>query len=336
MQIELLQKLGNMGQIAGIRELKATRGPEKGLELIELYNAAGLRLTILPDRCMDIYDFSYKGCNLSFHSKNGLTLGRDPAEDQFFHQWPGGMLVTCGLLNVGSACLDGGVHPIHGRIGSTPARHVSVHEGWEGGDYRLCVAGETWETRLYGHTLSLSRTISTGLYDKTVTITDTITNHSAADQEFMLLYHVNFGYPLLDASSVFLCSPASTAPRNDVSHDWVHMCAPNEEPPHQLFLHTLKGRTAHAAIVNPSLYLGGYLAFDTTHLPYLCEWKHMAAHDYVAALEPCNCIGLGRVEERSNGTLRMLPAYGSIRHTLTLGVLDGEAEIDAFSQSCKQ
>ncbi len=336
MQIELLQKLGNMDQIAGIRELKATRGLEKGLEVLELYNAAGLRLTVLSDRCMDIYDFSYKGRNLAFHSKNGLTLGRDPAEDQFFHQWSGGMLTTCGLLNVGGACVDGGVHPIHGRIGSTPARHVSVHEGWERNDYRLCVTGEIWETRLYGYTLSLSRTISTGLYDKAVTITDTITNHGGTDQEFMLLYHVNFGYPLLDASSIFLCSPATTEPRNDVSRDWVHMCTPDAEPPHQMFLHSPKDAAARAAIINPSLHLGGYLAFDTAQLPYLFEWKHMAAHDYVVALEPCNCIGLGRVEERNNGTLRALPAYGSIRHSLTLGVLDGKAEIDAFSKRCSQ
>ena len=60
----------------------------------------------------------------------------------------------------------------------------------------------------------------------------------------------------------------------------------------------------------------------------------MAPHDYVVALEPCNCIGLGRVQERKNGTLRKLPAYGSITHSLTLGVLDGKAEIRAFSESC--
>ena len=238
MDIQLLQRLGNIDQIAGIREVQCTRGPEAGLHMLEIYNAAGLCFTVMPGRCLDIYDFSYKGYNFAFHSKNGLSCERNPAEDAFFHQWPGGMLSTCGLANVGDACEDGGVHPIHGRIGSTPARHVSVSEGWEGTDYILRVGAEFWETRLYGRQLSLLRTISASLYGKNIVITDTITNHAVADEEFMLLYHINFGYPLLDASSFVLCPPSAVQPRNDHSEDWVHMCAPGAQAGHQMFLHT--------------------------------------------------------------------------------------------------
>ncbi len=336
MNIQLMQKLGNMNQIAGIRESVHTDGSSKGLRSIEVYNAAGLRFTVLPDRCLDIYDFSYKGCNLSFHSKNGLNLGQNPAKDEFFHQWPGGMLVTCGLANVGDACEDNGVHPIHGRIGSTPARHLSICEDWQDDDYILSVSGQVWEMRLYGRQLSLYRTISTGLYDKTVKITDSIHNHSDADEEFMLLYHINYGYPLLDTDDTFVCSSASMHPRNGHSLDCVHMSEPNAQPHHQLYLHTMKSDIGRAAVINPSLKLAGYVKFDTANLPYLCEWKHMAPHDYVVALEPCNCIGLGRVEERKNGTLRVLPGYSSISHTLILGVLDGDSEIKTFVQTCEQ
>lgn len=332
---ELLKKLGNIDQIAGIRETICSSGNAKGLGMLEVYNAAGLRFTVVPDRCLDIYDFSFKGLNLSFHSKNGLMNGRNPAEDEFFHQWPGGMLTTCGLANVGDACFDGGVHPVHGRIGSAPAKHVSVCERWQGSDYILSLSGEIWETRLYGRQLSLTRTISTGLYDKTITITDTITNHGKEDEEFMLLYHINFGYPLLNDLSTFICSDASTQPRNSHSHDWIHMCAPDAEPHHQLYLHTMQNKRARAAIVNPEIKLAGFLEFDTEHLPYLCEWKHMAAHDYVVALEPCNCIGLGRTEERANGTLKVLPAYGSFTHSLSFGVLEGDSEIREFSRDNK-
>lgn len=336
MNIQLMRKLGNMDQIAGIRELEYTHGHKKGLKVLEIYNAAGLRFTVLPDRCMDIYDFTYKGCNFSFHSKNGLNTGRSPAEDEFLHQWPGGMLFTCGLANVGDACVDDGVHPIHGRIGSTPATHVSISEDWQDDNYILSVSGEIWETRLYGRQFSLHRTISTGLYDKTLQITDMLRNHGNSNQEFMLLYHINYGYPLLDADDTFVCSPASVQPRNGHSHDCVHMRRPDAEPHHQLYLHTMIDDIGRAAVVNPAMKLAGYVEFDTSSLPYLCEWKHMASHDYVVALEPCNCIGLGRVEERKNGTLQVLRAYSSISHTLSLGVLDGDAEIQTFIKSCKQ
>ncbi len=335
MDVKLLQKIGNMGQIAGIREMECRSGSARGLRMIEVYNAAGLRFTLLPDRCLDIYDFSFMGHNLAFHTKNGLTTGRSLDEDEFFTLWPGGMLSTCGLLNVGDACIDEGKHPIHGRIGSTPARHVSVSEGWQGNDYILSVSAEIWETRLYGYQLSLHRTISTGLYDRSVTISDTITNHTIVDEEFMLLYHINFGYPLLDASSVFVCSPAVMQPRNSHSIEHINMCEPDREAGHQLFLHSLQGSNARAAIVNPALQMAGYIEFETANLPYLCEWKHMAAHDYVVALEPCNCVGLGRIAERKNGTLKVLPSYSSISHKLSIGVLDGKTEIQSFEQTCR-
>ncbi len=335
MEFQLLQKLGNIDQIAGIREMECGSGSARGLRMIEVYNAAGLRFTLLPDRCLDIHDFSFKGHNLAFHSKNGLTAARSLADDEFFTLWPGGMLSTCGLLNVGNACMDGGNHPIHGRIGSTPARHVSVSEGWVGNDYVLSVSAEMWETRLYGHQLSLHRTVTTGIYDRTVAILDTLTNHSMADEEFMLLYHVNFGYPLLDASSIFVCSPATMQPRGSHAMDSVHMCEPGYEPGHQLYLHSFDESNARAAIINPDLQLAGFVAFETANLPYLMEWKHMAAHDYVVALEPCNCVGLGRVAERENGTLKVLPAYGSISHRLSLGVLDGVTEIQSFEKTCE-
>jgi hypothetical protein len=114
------------------------------------------------------------------------------------------------------------------------------------------------------------------------------------------------------------------------------MCAPGAEPLHQLFLHTMHSGRARAAIINPELQLAGYIEFSTEHLPYLCEWKHMAENDYVVALEPSNCIGLGRTEERKNGTLRVLPAYGSLSHSLSIGVLSGEQEMQDLSQYCKR
>ncbi len=327
MDTKLLQKLGNMEQLAGVREVVLAGGAAKGMAALEFYNAAGLRFTVLPDRCMDIYDFSYKGCNFAYLSKNGLMPAGSPAEDEFFHRWPGGMLATCGLANVGDACEDGGVHPVHGRIGATPARHVCVQAAWQGEEYVLSASGEMWETRLYGRQLSLRRTISVGLYGKTVRIEDKLVNHGGADEEYMLLYHFNYGYPLLDEGSVFHCPDTEVRPRTQQAKDPVHMSAPGGEEPHQLFLHEPKGLRAKAALWNPSLALGGMVAFSTLNLPYYCEWKHMQPHDYVLAVEPCNCLGLGRVKERENGTLQVIGAYSALVNVLEVGVLDGEAEL---------
>lgn len=333
MNIELIQKLGNIHQLAGAREVTIARGPGKGLDLIEIYNAAGLRFTVMPDCGLDILDFSYKGVNLAYHSKNGLSVNRNPAEDEFFQAWPGGILTTCGLANVGDACIDNGVHPCHGRIGRTPARHISVSEGWHGDDYIISVSGEVMETRLYGRVLSLRRKISVGLYDKMIKIEDTISNENSADENFMLLYHVNFGHPLLDISSKVVCSEGDLKPYNDQSKDYSTACKPGAEAYSQMFLLETESACVRAAVINPDIALGGFIEYDAQNLPYLWEWKNMMKQDYVIALEPSNCMIMGRARERENNTLRTLPAYSSINNYLKLGALEGKDELEVFSSS---
>ena len=44
----------------------------------------------------------------------------------------------------------------------------------------------------------------------------------------------------------------------------------------------------------------------------------MAAGDYVLGLEPANCYIMGRHEERENGTLPVLKAFETEKHTVTI------------------
>ena len=203
MNIELLKHLGNIDQIAGIREAQLLRGRGEQIHVAEFYNAAGLRFTVVPDRCMDLFDLSYKGVNLSFQSKNGLTSPQAyaPGNGEFAEQWPGGMLVTCGLDNVGGHSSEGGEFPTHGRTSHVPAKNFGTRTCWEGDDYVLRAHGEIHQTKMFSRHLSIQRTIETGLNSKTVKLHDVITNYEAEDEPYMLLYHFNFGYPLLQADS---------------------------------------------------------------------------------------------------------------------------------------
>ena len=56
----------------------------------------------------------------------------------------------------------------------------------------------------------------------------------------------------------------------------------------------------------------------------------MRSHDYVLAIEPCNCFGKGRRQEIEDGTIATIQAYGTLEYHLELGVLDGDAEIAKF------
>ena len=227
-RIEALRRVGNMDQFAGIRLAQLADGPGRGVTIAEFHNAAGLHFTVSPDRCMDIYDFSYKGINISFLSRNGMRspMSYTALKGEFAQQWSGGMLSTCGLDNVGGHCESGAIYPTHGRISAVPAERFGYSTRWENGDYLLEASGEMHQARLYGAHLSLSRRIQTSLNAKCVRISDTISNLDAKDEPFMLLYHCNFGSPLLAEGCRVLTTEAEYQPLNALSTDPAHMLNP--------------------------------------------------------------------------------------------------------------
>ena len=332
MNIELLKRLGNIDQIAGIRVSTLRHGRGSGMDIAEFYNAAGLRFTVLPDRCMDLNDLSYKGINLSFQSKNGLISGAsfESSPGSFCDEWPGGMLATCGLDNVGEGYDDGDIYPTHGRIASIPADHFGTSAGWQGDEYVLCATGQMQQSRLFGRNLLLERTLQTTLNSKSITLTDRLTNREPEDEPFMLLYHFNFGHPLLTEESVIYHTKTTVQPRGEHSKDHLHMTPPVDGQPEEFFQHITTGKNAACAIVNPALHLGAYIRFDTENLPYFGQWKNMRSHDYVLAIEPCNCFGKGRRQEIEEGTIATIKAYSTLEFRLELGVLDGDEEIAKY------
>ena len=333
MNTALLKQLGNMAQVAGIRESQLLRGRGEHIQIAEVYNAAGLHFTVVPDRCMDLFDFSYKGINLSFQTKNGLTSPQafDPGPSAFAEQWSGGMLVTCGLDNVGAHASIDGEFPTHGRISHMPAQNFGVETRWEGGDYVLRTRGEVHQSKMYSRHLSLRRTIETTLYGKSVNIHDTITNFTEMDEPYLLLYHFNFGYPLLREGTKVAASKADLSPVNSLSVDFSNMTAPVDGKPAEAFFRTNLEGQACGVVYNEELELGAYVSFDTKNLPNMVQWKLMKSHDYVLALEPCNTFpGLNRADAIAQGKAAILPAYSCVENHLELGVLDGLGEIREF------
>lgn len=332
MNIELLKQLGNIDQIAGVRESKLIRGRGQDIQLAEFYNNAGLRFSVVPDRCMDLYDLSYKGVNLAFHSKNGLTSPQsfNAMDGEFAEQWPGGAMVTCGLDNVGGHARNGGVFPTHGRISHVPASNFGTETYWDGDNYVLKATGEVHHTKMYSRHLSIRRTIETGLNDKSIRIHDIISNFEPQDEPYMILYHVNFGYPLLQPGTLVDVSKADTSNVTELCTGYHEMIAPEDGRGEELYFHTNLGDKAVGVIYNLALGLGVYVAFDTKNLPNMVEWKMMKTHDYVLALEPCNTCLINRDEATEQNKIAILPAYSSVENHLEIGILDGVEEIKAF------
>lgn len=336
---ELLKRIGTLSQVAGVREGELVSGKARGERTLELYNLAGLRCTVLPGKCMDIADLHYRGINLSFLSKNGLTANTlfNALDNEFLYNWSGGFLSTCGLANTGESCLDQGLFRTeHGRIGSSPAENLSVREVWDGDDCRLIIGGKMRESRIYGSNLQLDREIAIGIYDRTITITDTVENLEPTPEELMMLYHINFGYPLVDEHTEVFRSEALTCAKTEMTEEelcaWGKMGMPADECPEQVFYHVNPEGTASAlaAVLNRSIGLGVVLKYTSDTLPILVQWKSQRSHDYTMALEPSNSYILGRNNERINGTLPKIGGYESIKFRIDISILDGKQDIDSF------
>ena len=56
----LLDRVGDMSQLAGARKAELVEGNERGADLIEVFNASGLCFSVLPGRALDIASAHYK------------------------------------------------------------------------------------------------------------------------------------------------------------------------------------------------------------------------------------------------------------------------------------
>lgn len=328
---EILRRVGNMEQLAGISARVETDGRRRGQRVFTVDNGA-LRFEVLADRGLDIGALSYKGRNLAYISKPGVDA--KSSLDAGVRSISGGMMFTCGLRNVGPP--DTVDDALHGRIRTTPAERVAPHCGWQGDTYGLALSGEVREATLFGENLLLRRTITTALDSASLQLNDAIENQAFAPSPFMLLYHINIGYPLLD-EGVELCIPAQhTEPRDDaarpgLSH-WASMTAPVDRFPEQVFYHRLNadenGMTL-VAVINRKLGLAFWLRYNVEQLPMLCEWKSMQSGDYVLGIEPANCVPEGRARVQERGMLRTLQPLEIADVQWQLGFAEG-AELDAL------
>ena len=317
--------IGNPSQLVSVRRVNLTEGKAKGTEIIEARTAGGLELEILPDTGLDIGQCRFRGINMSWMSKNGYD---SPAvisshETEFIHTFPGGLLYTCGLRSAGPANRDGDEwHPLHGRFHSLAAEQVCAEiEGEE-----IIVRGTIRETALFGHVLEVRRKIRIPAYGSAVTVEDIVSNQTARDEEYMQIYHCNFGYPLLSENArLILPEDRETVPRTPFAAEGLgRECVfdspvPGEEE--RVFFQKMR-KEHRATLENRELGISMTISWSGDTLPILSQWRSMASGDYVLGLEPANCYIKGRHDERENGTLPVLRAFETIRNEVRIEFME--------------
>ncbi|WP_203075731.1 aldose 1-epimerase family protein [Falsiroseomonas ponticola] len=339
---ELLRQVGRLEQVAGITLSEFADGPERPGRHLDIRSGGGLELRVLVDRGFDIGALTSGGVPLGWRSPNGF---RSPFLHHDDEDGGAGMLrsldgfmVTCGLDHVRGPAEGSAAHfgprrptqhyPLHGRIAQTPAKLLGQGEVWEGDDCTLWCEAELRQTMLYGEVFALRRRIAVPLGSTSILIEDRIQNLGFRPTPFVQLYHLNFGFPLLDRETeVYLPDAAGLASvlRGPTA-------APEEAGDELYEAPPAPGGTRRAGILNRSLAggIGVALDWDAASLPHLQIWRNMAQGMQVLAIEPATNEAAKRAVLEAAGAIRYLAPGETVEHRLRIEVLHGAAALARF------
>lgn len=342
---ELLERVGDLGQVAGADAFTYADGVRDGVRATRVRTGGGLSFTVLHSRGMDISHAAYNDVPLAWISQTGEAHPHsfESPERGWLRSFYGGLVMTCGLSNAGAHNTDAGEDlGIHGRISHISAEQDNAWTEWHGDEAQIVVMGTLREARVFGENLRLIRRITAPVGGAEIRIEDTVENAGWKTVPLMLLYHLNFGWPLVSEDTEIVLAARCTEPRDGIAlpglPHWNRLEAPQPDYAEQCFFHDVtadEGGTASVLMINRARRLGVRIAYTQDTLPHLTEWKMMGQGEYVCGIEPANCRVFGRAAERAAGRLQTIAPGESRRFGVTLSVLDGDEAIGAAETAVK-
>lgn len=325
----LFDYIGNTRQLYGMRSYTLNSGLSDGVSAIDVDTGSGFCYTVVASRALDISLASFRGTNLTYLSPVGEVhpsyYNRDGAE--WMHSFFGGLLTTCGPYNIGKASSGTeGVFGLHDRFSNTPAKNICIEDR-----ETLRISVEIDFGALCCDKLRVFRVIESVPFSACVRITDRITNYGFREAPLLLLYHTNYGYPLLSEHTQVYFNALKTEYYDDYSRADaanVHCFeAPSAKNGEKNYFHRLPATDGycHAAVVNPMLdHLGVLLRYRADTLPWLTHCKIANPVDYLLAIEPCNTPCMGRDTLRERGLIPTLAPGETQEFSVEFTVSSGE------------
>ncbi len=350
---EIAARTGGLAQVAGVELLEFADGPERGVRLLEFRTGAGLSFKVALERGFDLLAADYRGIPIGWRSPTGprhpaLAEVEDSRGWGFLRSFTG-LLATCGLDHALAPATASAAHyiypgvaerdyPLHGRISQIPARLLGYGERWQGDACTLFAEAEVAQMAVFGENLVLTRRIEAALGGASISVTDRVENRGFRPTPHMLLYHYNFGFPVLDDGAELLLP--SRAIVHTVHQDlraqgtgYRIQGPPKPDFQEQVYEHDLAAGNdgmAPAALINPKLGPGGFgirLDYDRAALPCLIQWQCLQSGLYVLGIEPSTNHVQGRVFAEQRGELICLEHGEAREYRTRLSVLDGAEAI---------
>ncbi len=313
-------KVGNVKQLGGIETSILDNGAGAGVRIAWIDTGSGLRYKIVIDRGMDIAEAVFNDCNLAWIGHIGIVKPQLLANQgtQWLRTFGGGLLTTCGLDHVGGPESDEfGERGIHGQISNLPAEIISIQQpNVFTGDLNFSITGIIRQARIFGPCLALKRTISGTLGNPSIRLTDEIINEGNQSAPIMLLYHFNFGYPLLDEGCIIQSDGESfvRTGHENLANPANLQIIPAPSPKHDgtgesvIVYDVSKNQKemATCSLWNPHREVGIALRWNKNDMPYMSNWQHFGKNEYVTGLEPGTHPPVGQATARKEGSLQFL------------------------------
>ena len=340
-------KISSPAQLGGIETSILDNGLGKGTRIAWINTGTGLRYKVVIDRGMDIADAFYNQQSLAWLSHLGVTAPQ-PFSNQganWIRTFGGGLVTTCGLDHIGGPESDDyGDRGLHGSFSNTPAEIVSIIQPDPlSGNMDMSITGIIKQSQPLGLQLELKRTISGTLGDPIIRIQDEVINRGNTPAPHMLLYHFNFGWPLVDEGTKIIWegewTSRETGEKNKIfkkGNDF-HSC------PQPLKDHNGAGEEAvyidakadpsgfcRCGLYNEKIGIALILSFKKKQLPWLTNWQHWGYGEYVTGLEPGTNPPIGQAAARQRNELLLLEPGEKRSYDLELELVENDEQIQEF------
>ena len=342
-------KVSNPAQLGGIETAVLDNGAGRGVRIAWINTGTGLRYKVVLDRAMDIAEAFYNQHSLAWLSHSGVTAPQPFTEPgiNWLRTFGGGLLTTCGLSHVGGPEQDQyGERGLHGYISNIPAEIESiVQPDPASGQLAFSITGRMHETTVFGPSLVLKRTISGTLGQPVIRIHDEVTNRANTPAPHMLLYHVNFGWPLADEGAKLIWQGEWQARPGGINGDMFREGNDFRTCPAPLDAHSGTGEAVafidptpddagqcSAGLYNEKLGFAVALRFQKEQLPWLTNWQHWGRGEYVTGVEPGTHPPIGQAKAREEQSLIFLEPGERRSYDLDIDVLQNQAQINQFTK----
>ena len=316
-------------------------GMQEGVEIIEVFNGK-LTMKIIPTRGMNVLNVQSGDVQLGWQSpvkqvvhpqfvnleeNNGLGWLYS------FNEWT----TRCGMAFSGHPGMDNGRFlSLHGRMAHIPASEVTIKIS-KTAPHRITIVGEVEEVHFKFCNFLLTTEISMDLDSRTFTFNDTVTNRATNEEEFIVLYHTNYGNPILEEGATLHGTIDKIMPFDQDAAgnigNWATYGPPAQKSSsEQVYCITPRADTsgnAHFMLENSTHNKGIYFHFSIAQFPYLTQWK---SHDsmtngYVTGLEPGTGFPYNRAWERKYNRVPKLAGGESRNFTLSYTILATQSKV---------